>query len=130
MRFEFTLNINLGERITRALERIAMDMPALVKALSDAGDAVSDVGTQLTKALGEISDDITALQGQIAAGAQTTPEVDAALTAFQAKLASVKSVAQSLDDIVPDPAAPAPSPSPSPAPGDGTTPPDDGTTTP
>lgn len=95
-----------------------MNMQEMAQALTDAGAAVGDVGTQLSKALGEISDDIGALQGTIAAGAQTTPEVDAAFAGLMDKISAAKAVAQSLDDIVLDPTAPAPADAPAPPPAD------------
>lgn len=78
-----------------------MDMTTLAQALTDAGTAVTAVGANLTEALGEISQDITDLQTQIAAGAQTSPAVDAALVDLQTKLTAAAVTAKSLADIVP-----------------------------
>jgi ABC-type transporter Mla subunit MlaD len=68
-------------RIDRKTRRIIMNQTELAQALAD-------LGAQLTKALDEIV-------AAIAAGGQTTPEVDAAL-------ANARAVAQSLDDLNPD----------------------------
>lgn len=62
--------------------------------LKQYSDAVAAVGDQLTKALAEI-------QAELAAGGNTTPEMDAAL-------AKAQTAAQALDDLNPD--APPPTP--------------------
>ena len=90
-------------QIATSLEKIAMDMPALTQALTDAGVAVAEVGNNLTEALGEIVQKIADLQAQIAAGAQTTPEVDAVLADLVTKLTAAQVTARSLADIVPNP---------------------------
>lgn len=74
--------------ITQKLKKISMTQEeelAFLKALKD----------QNEKAKGEILAKFAVLEGQIAAGGSTTPEVDAAL-------ADLKTSIQGTDDIVPD----------------------------
>lgn len=56
---------------------------------------LTGVATQLSKASGEIVAKIGDLEVAIANAGNTTPEVDAAV-------ANLKTIAQALDDIVPD----------------------------
>ena len=58
---------------------------------------VADVGAQLTKGLGEVTNEIAALKD---AAANAQPPLD--LSALEAKVDEAKAVAQSLDDVVPD----------------------------
>lgn len=53
------------------------------------------VKAQLSKAAGEIVGKISSLEAALAAAGATTPEVDAAV-------ADLKTLAQALDDVVPD----------------------------
>lgn len=57
--------------------------------------SLTDLGTQLDKAHTEITTKIAELEAAIAAGGNTTPEVDAALEALKGKV-------QNLDDLHPD----------------------------
>jgi hypothetical protein len=54
--------------------------------------SLTELGTQLDKAHGEIVAKVAALEAAIAAGGNTTPEVDAALVALKGKV-------QTLDDL-------------------------------
>lgn len=62
---------------------------------TELAQALTDLGTQLTKASAEITGKIADLEAAISNAGSTTPEVDAAL-------AALKVSGQALDDIVPD----------------------------
>jgi uncharacterized protein YoxC len=64
----------------------------VIKKMSELGDALAGISTQLAKAKDEILAKIATLEGQIG-----TIPADA-----QANLDAVKAIAQALDDVVPD----------------------------
>ncbi len=79
-----------GEVIKR-LKGLAMTMSELKDALKALQDQVAKIGVETSKTLQKVTD----LEAIIAAGGQTTPEVDAALV-------DLKAQAQATDDLVPD----------------------------
>ena len=70
-------------------------MKKLMASQQEIADALNAVGTQLSKASSEVVAKISELEAAVAAGGQSSPEVDAAV-------ANLKTAAQALDDIVPD----------------------------
>lgn len=89
------------------------EQTAQLQTISDGVDAVSisltDVSAQLTKGFDEVVAEIAALKA--AAGGDSTPAMDALfasigskMTALAATAAALKTAAQALDDLNPDPA--------------------------
>lgn len=105
---EHNININvnfpgLTERLaelSHELRELKEGQKNIMGSQADEATALNALADQLTKANTEIQAAIADLKTQIANAGNTTPEVDAAL-------ARVTAGAQTLDDIVPDP-APAP----------------------
>jgi len=101
---------SVKRRILRALERIEMNQTEMLERLNalDAsmaviGDEVTKIGTETTALLAEVA----ALKDAIANAGNTTPEVDAALAAVEARAGTLAASVQGVDDLVPDvPAVP------------------------
>lgn len=75
----------------RKVNEMAKTMPELAADLKAVTAQIAKIGTETAKTLQQVTD----LQALLAAGGNTTPEVDAALTALKAQ-------AQLTDDLVPD----------------------------
>jgi predicted nucleic acid-binding Zn-ribbon protein len=94
----------LFRSINRKLEAIMATQQELAAALTTANQQLTDIGTEVDK----IGTEVTGLEKQVAdltaalGNVQTTPEVDAALTALQATTASLASRVQTVDNLVPD----------------------------
>lgn len=106
--------------IGNALWAIQQEQLALVRRLvnfesnimvtqAQQAQSLLDLGTQLTKAKGEIVAKVQTLEDAINAGGVTSPEVDAAM-------AALKGDVQDLDDLNPDVVVPPPAPAPAPIP--------------
>jgi hypothetical protein len=85
----------LTAQVTQLREEISMNQTELLTVLSGVGAALSSASAQLTKAHAEIL-------AAIAAGGNTTPEVDAAVSQLQGVATSLATAAQALDDLNPD----------------------------
>lgn len=81
----------LMSRIFSSLEAIMATQAQLVEELKKVTEQVGKIGTETGKTLQKV----TALEALLAAGGNTTPEVDQAL-------ADLKAQAQLTDDMVPD----------------------------
>lgn len=80
----------------------------LVAALSALNDSNTAVGAEVDKIGTEtqtLQKQVADLTAAIAAGGNTTPAVDTALSAVQASAASLASRVKTVDDLVPDPVA-------------------------
>lgn len=73
--------------------------------LNDVKSGISDVGTQLTKAQGEIVAKVAALEAAINASGDIPPDVVSALADLKTSVSGLKTTAQALDDVVPDTSA-------------------------
>jgi len=87
------------EQIWQILRRINQRTKNIMASQEDEAAQLSKIGDQLDKATGEITSAIQQLKDALASAGSTTPAVDAAV-------ARLTTIAQGLDDIVPD--APAP----------------------
>ena len=95
MKSELVVNLNINftnPSLNTALENINVKLSEALTALTTGLD---EIGAQLTKATTEIVGKITELEAQIA-----DPTVDPGV--ITAKVAEIKTLAQGLDDLVPD----------------------------
>jgi chromosome segregation ATPase len=92
------------------LERvIVMNNAELLARLSSVDDALEAIATEVSKVSGESNSLLTEVQelkDQLAAAGGTTPEVDAAIAAVEARAGTLAASVSALDDQVPDPQAP------------------------
>lgn len=63
------------------------------------GAGIDEVSAQLTKAQGEIEKEVADLKALIEAGGNTSPDIEASLSAIETKVAALKPVSQALDDL-------------------------------
>ena len=86
-----------------------MNNDQMLARLAHLDESLGAIGDEVTKISGEtdgLQVEIQALKDQIAAAGGTTPEVDAALAAIEARAATIAASVASLDDKVPDVAPP------------------------
>lgn len=107
--------------VNRSKHQIMAKVKDLAGALSDLNTKVGAIGSQLTKATGEITAEIETLKSALE-DADIPEDAQASLDALTSKVNALAPVAQALDDLNPDAApAPAPEPAPSPTPESGGT---------
>ncbi len=82
------------------LDSINSSTELIMASLAELNASLTAVGDQLAKASSEIKSEIDTLTAAVAASGTTTPEIDASVTRLQG-------LAQALDDLNPDAAAPA-----------------------
>lgn len=107
--------------VNKSKHQIMAKVKDLAGALSDLNTKVGAIGSQLTKATGEITAEIETLKSALE-DADIPEDAQASLDALTSKVNALAPVAQALDDLNPDAApAPAPEPAPSPTPESGGT---------
>jgi predicted acetyltransferase len=84
--------INLLERFLHKQDQLIQKVDIIMATQAEVQQILTDLGTQLDKAKGEIVQHVADLEAAIASQGNTTPEVDAALAALKTKV-------QALDDL-------------------------------
>jgi chromosome segregation ATPase len=100
-----SLDVKL-DNIATSIQGLKMDMATALQRLTDLAGTVANIQTEVDKVGGEtdaLVAEVANLKAVIAAGAVTTPEVDAALAAVEARASGLAAAVQAVDDKVPDP---------------------------
>jgi len=101
----FSIFCCAAHSLTTTLERIEMNQAEMLSRLTDLDTSMAAIGDEVTKVAGETTAllaEVATLKDAVANAGNTSPEVDAALAAVEARAGTLAASVQGVDDLVPD----------------------------